>query len=305
MQLPMRAICVFHAAARAGSISKAAAELNVTPSAVSQQIQTLEVQIGTTLMVKAGRHIALTEAGERYFASISDQIEQIIEATEHIRGFRSVTTLNVRATPTLSSKWLLPRLAALIELNPDMEVRLDATNEPTDFDRESVDIEIRHGEGRWPGLFVEGLAEEEFWPVCAPHYAAEGSLAPADLPGHRLIHSVKSQAQWTRWFALAGVEPRARWRKVSFDRSHMAIDAAAGGLGIALESTLMTERELSRGQLVRPVHDAPQVRLVTQWIVCPRDNLRKRKVRLFLDWLRQERDAWQARQGRGAASTPG
>ena len=301
MQLPIRAICVFHAAAKAGSISKAAVELSVTPSAVSQQIQLLEGQLGTSLMVRMGRHIALTEAGERYFASIGDQIEQITEATNHIRGFRSVMALNVRATPTLSNKWLLPRLASLIDLHPDMEVRLDGTNEPTDFDRESVDVEIRHGDGRWPGLFVEGLAEEEFWPVCAPSYAGPDSLEASDLPEQRLIHSVKSQAQWTRWFALAGVEPRRRWRKVSFDRSHMAIDAAAGGLGIALESTLMIERELASGALIRPVRKPPEIRLVTQWIVCPRENLRKRKVRLFLDWLHQERDAWRARQAKPAA----
>lgn len=296
MQLPIRAICVFHAAAKAGSISKAAAELSVTPSAVSQQIQLLEMQLGTSLMVKVGRHIALTEAGERYFASITDEIERIAEATSHIRGFRSVMALNVRATPTLANKWLLPRLASFLDAHPDMEVRLDGTNEPTDFDRESVDIEVRHGDGRWPGLFVEGLAEEQFWPVCAPGYAEPHSLRPSDLPGHRLIHSVKSQAQWTRWFALAGADAPGPWRKVLFDRSHMAIDAAAGGMGIALESTLMTERETERGALIRPVRDAPEIRLVTQWVVCPRDRLRQRKVRLFLDWLRGERDAWQARQ---------
>ena len=295
MQLPMRAICAFDAAAKAGSISKAAAELNVTPSAVTQQIQLLEVQVGTSLLVKSGRRIALTEAGERYFASIRDHVERIREATDQIRGFRSLMTLNVRATPTLSHKWLLPRLGSLIDSHSDLEVRLDGTNEPTDFDRESVDVEIRHGDGHWPGFFVEGLAEEEFWPVCAPSYAREGSLKPGDLLECRLIHSVKSQAQWPRWFALAGVEPRLRWRKVLFDRSHMAIDAAVGGLGIALESTLMTERERSEGALVRPVLDAPEIRLTTQWIVCPRDHLRKRKVQLFLDWLRNERDDWQLR----------
>ena len=118
---------------------------------------------------------------------------------------------------------------------------------------------------------------------------------PSDLTHHRLIHSVKSQAQWPRWFAMAGVEPAVRWRKVLFDRSHMAIDAAAGGLGIALESTLMTERELAEGRLIRPVRDAPEIRLVTQWIVCPRDHLRRRRVQLFLEWLRSERESWQAR----------
>ncbi|SFU22260.1 LysR substrate-binding domain-containing protein [Mesorhizobium sp. YR577] len=295
MQIPIRAIWVFHTAARAGSISKAAEELSVTPSAVSQQIQALEVQLGVTLMTKMGRGIVLTEAGERYFATITDEIEGIAEATNTIRGYRSITALTVRATPTFSAKWLLPRLGSFLDNHPDLEMRLDGTNEPTDFNRELVDVEIRHGDGRWPGLFVEGVAEEEFLPACAPHYAAAGSLDAADLPSHRLIHSVKSQAQWGRWFSLAGVDPKERWRRVLFDRSHMAIDAAVDGMGIALESTLMMESELASGRLVCPVKAPPQVRLITQWIVCPRDHLRQKKVRLFLDWLRSEGSAWQAR----------
>ena len=296
MQLPIRAICVFHAVAKLGSISKAALELSVTPSAVSQQVQLLEVQLGTSLLVKVGRRVTLTEAGDRYFASIDDEIERIAEATNHIRGFRSVMALNVRATPTLSNKWLLPRLASFLDAHPDMEVRLDGTNEPTDFDRAAVAVEIRHGDGRWAGLFGEGLAEAPFWPVWGPCYAGPRSLDVSDLAAHRLIHSVKSQAQWTRWFALAGVTEPGRWKKVLFDRSHMAIDAATGGIGVALESSLMTERETARGALVHPVRDAPEICLVTQWIACPRDHLRQRKVRLFLDWLRSQRDAWQALQ---------
>lgn len=296
MQLPIKAIVVFHAAARAGSISRAADDLGVTPSAVSQQIQLLETHLGVALLTKAGRGVALTEAGERYFSMISEQIEGIEEATGTIRGFRSVTTLTVRATPTLSNKWLLPRLGALLDRHPDLEVRLDGTNEPTDFNQELVDIELRHGNGRWPGLFVEGIAEEQFIPVCAPDYAAPGSLRVDELPNHRLIHSVKSQAQWAAWFQLAEVAPGERWRRVLFDRSHMAIDAAARGMGIALESTLMMDDELKSGRLVCPVAAVPELRIVTQWIVCPRDHLRQKKVRLFLDWLRSERDVWQAAQ---------
>lgn len=287
-QVPIRSIWVFHAAARAGSISRAAEELNVTPSAVTQQVQALETQLGVTLLTKVGRGILLTEAGERFFASINDGAEQIAEATNAIRGYRSITALTVRATPTLSNKWLLPRLGAFLTANPDLEVRLDGTNEPTDFNREAVDLEIRHGDGKWPGLFVEGLIEESFVPVCAPSIAKPASLAVQEVLQFRLIHSVKSQAQWTRWLALAGVESNERWRRVLFDRSHMAIDAAARGLGIALESTLMMQRELSEGSLICPVRDAPEIHIVTQWIACPRDHLRHKKVRAFLDWLRSE-----------------
>ena len=290
MHLPLRAISVFHAAARAGSISKAATELSVTPSAVSQQIQALELQLGTSLMTKIGRRVVLTEAGERYFDSITDEMERIAEATNSIRGYRSVTTLTVRATPTLSNKWLLPRLGSFLDAYPDIEVRLDGTNESTDFSRQAVDLEIRHGSGRWPGIFIEGLSEESFIPVCAPYYAASKSLEPAAIAGYRLIHSVKSQAQWPNWFTIAGAQPTTRWRRIHFDRSHMAIDAAAGGLGIALESCFMMWRELGNGTLVCPIRNPPPLMLTTQWIVCPHDHLRQRKVRIFLDWLRRERD---------------
>lgn len=293
MTLPLRAIVVFEVVARCRSLSKAAAELFVTPSAVSQQIHALEVHLGTTLLAKAGRGVVLTEAGERYFEMISADVQRITEATQRIRGFRSRSVLTVRTTPTLGNKWLLPRLRSFLDANPDVELRLNGTTEPTDFSREAVDLEIRHGEGRWPGMFVEGLAEEAFVPVCAPSYAGTATLAAADLPEHRLIHSVKAQVQWSQWFALAGAMPQIEWRRLLFDRSHMAIDAAADGLGVALESTLMMWRELRDGSLVCPVIQPPRVTLTTQWIVCPFDHLHRPKVRLFLEWLRAERTLWQ------------
>ncbi len=113
------------------------------------------------------------------------------------------------------------------------------------------------------------------------------------MPQHRLIHSVKSQVQWPQWFSLAGAPPGVDWRRILFDRSHMAIDAAADGFGLALESTLMMWRELRDGALVCPVRNPPRVSLTTQWIVCPFDHLHKPKVRLFLEWMRAERTAWQ------------
>lgn len=302
MALPLRAIVVFDVVARCRSLAKAAAELHVTPSAVSQQIQTLELHLGTTLLTKAGRGVALTEAGERYFEMIAEDVRRITEATQRIRGFRSRSVLTVRTSPTLGSKWLLPRLRSFLDANPDIELRLNATTETTDFSREAVDVEIRHGEGRWPGLFVEGLAEEAFLPVCSPSYAGTATLAPAELAQHRLIHSVKAQVQWPQWFALAGAVPETEWRQLLFDRSHMAIDAAADGLGVALESTLMMWRELRSGALVCPVGNPPRVTLTTQWIVCPFDHIHKAKVRLFLDWLRAERAVWHDQRPAPAAA---
>jgi LysR family glycine cleavage system transcriptional activator len=213
MQIPFRAIIVFHAVARAGSISRAADELRVTPSAVSQQIQTLEIHLGTALTLRVGRNIALTEAGERYFQMIGREIEHITDVTCHVRGVRSATTLTVRAAPSVSTKWLVPRLHSFVDANPDIELRLDGTNEPTDFSKENVDIEIRHGEGGWPGLFTETLGKERFYPLCSPSLGAPASFDAADLCEYRLIQSVKSQMQWPRWFAEAG-STGATWQSM-------------------------------------------------------------------------------------------
>jgi LysR family transcriptional regulator, glycine cleavage system transcriptional activator len=292
MSLPLRAIAVFHAVARNGSLTRAATELCVTTSAVSQQIQNLEEHLGTTLLTKAGRGIVLTEAGERYFVMIADQVERISEATELIRGLRSRSVLTVRSTPSFASKWLVPRLRGFLDANPNIELRLNGTTEPTDFSHEAVDIEIRHGEGRWPGLFVEGLAEEFFFPVCAPSHCPPDSLSADAVRDYRLIHSVKSQVQWPLWFERAGTLPAAEAQRVLFDRSHMSIDAAVDGVGLALESTLMMWRELRDGTLVIPVAEAPRICLTTQWIVCPFEHLNKAKVQLFIDWLHAEHLVW-------------
>lgn len=292
MLIPFRAISVFHAVAEAGSITRAAAALGVTPSAVSQQIQALEVQLGTALTLRSGRSVMLTEAGERYFQMIGGAVGQIAEATRTIRGQHSVTTLTIRASPSLATKWLLPRLHRFLHVSPDLQLRLDGTTEQTDFARETVDIDLRHGEGHWPGLFTEAVAQERFWPVCAPTLHPPGSLTAAALPRHRLIHSVKSQVQWSAWFAAAGVPAPPPWRRIMFDRTHMAIDAATAGLGIALESNLMTWRELRDGTLACPVQEPPVISRATQWIVCPHAHLRHRKVGAFLEWLRAERAQW-------------
>ena len=303
MSVPFRSISVFHAVARSGSVSKAAQELGVTPSAVSQQIHVLEGYLGTALLVKAGRRIKLTEAGERYFAMIAERVEQIVEATDRLRGRHAAAVLTVRATPSLSTKWLLPRLSRFIDRNPQLEVRLDGTNEPTDFAHEDVDIEVRHGEGNWPGLYVEGVAREQFFPVCAPGYAGKNAIAISEITQYRLIHSVKSQVQWENWLGSAGVKRDQRWRRLLFDRSHMAIDAAVAGMGIALESNLMMWRELRDGLLICPVANPHDITLITQWVVCPHDHLRHSKVRAFIAWLKEECEAWAAESAKAAMSS--
>ncbi|MGV8938548.1 MAG: LysR substrate-binding domain-containing protein [Allorhizobium sp.] len=289
---PLRSIGVFYQLGRLNSVSKAADYLGVTSSAVSQQIRSLEEQLGTTLVRKVGREVRLTETGERYFEMIAENIEHIWEATRQITGARSIELLNIRATPSISTKWLLPRLPRFVDENAGLDMRLDGSNEPVDFTRDNVDIEIRHGEGRWPGMHVQPLAQEIFVPVCSPKLAAAGSLTSADLQAMRLIHSVKSQLQWSVWFSAQSLPAEGDWQKIFFDRSHMAVDAAVSGMGVALESLLMMQEELESGRLIVPVASPPSSVLTTQWLVCPPHHLRRRRVKRFISWINREVKSW-------------
>ncbi len=287
MHPPFRAITAFHATARTGSMQGASEVLGVTPSAVSQQIHAIEAHIGVRLFSRTGRKVVLTEAGERYYELIRDEIERITVATEQMRGLNSFTVLNIRVAPTFANKWVLPRLPDFIEKHPDIELRLDATNDPPDFARENIDLEIRHGAGDWRGMYVECLADEPVQVLCAPEYAAPASLDIEDLPDHRLIHSVKNVTQWARWFEIQGFEPGKPLRRTLFDRAHMSIDMAASGFGIALESRLTASAELASGRLICPMR--PGLKNVWQqslWLVCPSPHLNRRKVRRFIDWLK-------------------
>lgn len=289
---PFRSIAVFYHVARTQSVVAAAEHLHVTSSAVSQQLRSLEEQIGTTLVVRSGRTVRLTEAGERYFELVSEDIEHIIKVTDQIKGIQTPTRLTIRATPTIATKWLLPRLDEFLAAFPGLEIRLDGSNEPTDFRRDRVDIEIRHGTGRWPGLHVQPLVSESFLVVCSPLMASPASLSPGEIARQRLIHSVKAQVQWRSWFSQWGIKNEVSSGSLYFDRSHMSVDAAVLGLGIALESNLMMSDEVRQGKLILPAKDNPTMQLCTQWLVCPSPSLRLPHVRHFIEWVEEAANRW-------------
>ncbi|REC93690.1 LysR substrate-binding domain-containing protein [Kushneria indalinina] len=288
MTIPYRAIAVFHAVARNGSLTAAGVELSITPSAVHQQVHHLESHLGVKLFNRSGRKITLTEVGEQYYADISAEIMHIENSTIKLKGYRDIKTLSIRAAPTFAACWLNGRIDTFLKANDDIEVHIDGNSEPPHFLDERVDIDIRYGSGIWSGLYIEPLLEDDIMPLCAPHVAASASLTPDDLFEFRLTHSIKNMIHWDHWFSLAEIQPPGRWRRILFDRGHMALDFAAGGGGIALEGRRVAQKHIDQGRLVCPVDQPPLIRRHTHWIVCPYQNLRIPKVRRFIDWLRAE-----------------
>lgn len=284
---PLRALAVFEATARNMSFSRAAVELNVTPAAVSQQIKVLEGYLSARLFRRLNRRVLLTEAGELYYSSISSAFSNMATATERIGSAVVPTILTIRSAPSFATKWLLPRLPEFLAEVPNIDVRLDASNEKTDFTRENVDLEIRFGDGSWRGLHVEPLCRDIAIPLASPTLSRRYAIRSAEdlSSGVPLIHSIKCPVSWERWFAAHQVQQHDSLRGPRFDRSFMAIEAASMGLGVVLDCEILAQRELASGDLVCPVEPRCTFAQTVHWLVTPHQSLERVKTRRFRDWL--------------------
>jgi LysR family transcriptional regulator, glycine cleavage system transcriptional activator len=286
-QLPLRAVHAFEVVARQSSLKLAAEELSVTPSAISHQIRCLEEHLGVALFHRFNRRVVLTDAGRSFYDRIYGAFGQIDHAAKLVteRGFTDLLT--VHCPPSFAPAWLLPRAKSFLDRYPTIELRVHAAPEQADFVHQA-DLEIRYGNGDWPWLHVRPLMPEIVTPLCAPSLLPNRAqtLGIHELRELPLIHSERSMVTWAAWFAANGSEPGGLIRGLRFDRGYLAIQAAAQGLGVALENTVFANRELKSGDLVAPFADrAVHFNAGRHYLVCPQENLEKPKVRSFYDWL--------------------
>ena len=287
-RIPFKAIQAFEAAARLSSFALAAEELFVTPSAVSHQIKLLEERSGIRLFHRAHRAVILTDAGRRYAEEIAAAFARIETATQELGRLAKSDILTIHATPSFATQWLMPRLARFSAGHPDIDVRLNASNDPMDLINSDVDVDIRYGSKNIPpaGVVALGFPPETIVPLCSPELAngAHPIRRPDDLCHHVLIHSEVCLIGWREWgrkYRVAGLD---FGRGPRFDRSFMSIGAAVDGLGICLESLLLAQREIESGRLVAPLGtDGLQVRGYTFNVL--KSNVDLPKVRAFGDWL--------------------
>jgi DNA-binding transcriptional LysR family regulator len=294
--LPLQSLRAFEAAARTGSFRAAATALGLTPSAVSHAVRGLEKLIGASLFARVGRRVELTPAGETLIGYVERGFDELRMGLEGVaaRG-NDAPVLRLHCAPSFATQWLVPRLPRLLSQREGLEVRIAAGTDYSRFITNEFDADILYGRPQadfygtpgHEGVDLMPLCEERITPLCSPEMAA-GIAAPADLLTHRLIDSENKKVRWRDWFKVNNlVAPPPRGSR--FDRSFIAISAAADGLGIALESTLLAERELKTGRLVCPLKGQWQdVTYVGHFLAYPRSQLRQRPFRLFLDWLRQE-----------------
>ena len=278
----------FETVARRGTIARAAEELSVSTSAVSQQIKLLEQRLGIRLFRREGRLLSLTLEGEQLFQASTTALRMLSDAGRHLGKTRETFRLNLRVTPSFGVRWLGPRLWDFIARYPDWDLRVDAAPDPTDFDREVMDLDIRYGTGDWAGLTARPVARDLVLPLCSPHYLdgldRSGSIA-ATLDRARLIDSARAICQWDVWLHHHGLSATSNRKSILMDRSSMALQLALDSAGVVLESLALALPEVAEGRLVPLAPQTPVLAFPAYWAICPARNLNRRAVKLFLDWL--------------------
>jgi len=284
--IPISSIRVFESAARTGSFRGAANELHLSPSAVSHAIRKLETALGTFLFERSVRRVHLTPAGESLMRHASKAFEELRQGLESVAR-RGPHLLRVHSAPSFAAQWLAPRLARFMTANPGIEVRLAASTDYARFINDDFDIDIVYGTPRAENAVTVPLGEEVVTPLCAPSLAQKIRTLD-DLAAHTLITSDNKLVRWNDWFAANGVAAPAV-QGMRFDRSFLAIATAADGLGVALESTRLAEREISQGKLIAPLAGiTTDIRYVGHTIVMPATHTRRALLRAFADWILAE-----------------
>ncbi len=287
---PLTALRAFEAAARHMSFAKAAAELNVTPAALSYQIKALEADLGMPVFRRLNRAVELTEAGRALAPGTSDAFANLSAAWRNTKRLNDSGVLTVTAGPAFTSKWLAPRMYDFAQAHPEIELRFLATLRLIDFDRDEVDVAIRFGLGHDKAVYSRPLIKEWMTPMMTPDMAEQidrpEKLADATLIHDDSISFFKTPANWAAWAQAAGI---------TFDTSHgprfsqadHAQDAAIAGAGVVLGRVSLATRMLDSGQLVAPF-DVGLVAESQFRFICPLGNETRPHIAAFEDWVLKE-----------------
>jgi LysR family glycine cleavage system transcriptional activator len=291
---PLNALRAFEAAARHLSFTRAAAELHVTPAAISHQVKALEDHFGVPLFRRMTRSILLTDAGQQVLPLLREGFDLLADASQQLAAPKRDNMLTVSAAPSIAARWLVARLEQFRAAEPDIDVRLDASERLVDFSRDGVDLAIRYGNGDYPGLHVERLFSTTVIPVCSPALAAgpRPLRSPADLAGLTLLHfewdtQDFTWPSWKMWLLAAGAEDVEPDRGPRFNDAGLALQMAVDGHGVALMTDVLAADDIAAGRLVRPFEVTMPMNF-GYFVVCPKDRADESKITAFRAWLQAQ-----------------
>jgi len=288
---PLRSLVAFEAAARHLSFTLAAEELHVTPGAVGQLIHRLEDWLELKLFHREIRKVSLTEAGAAYFGRISIALGQISHASFVLKERRH-NEVRISMPPSFARKWFIPRMAGFMGLYPEVSLHIDTSSALVDFDKEPIDIAVRHFSARNSGRFdIELLFLDELRVYCTSRYYENlGLKQPEDIAKATLL-AAKINPYWKRWlrqFTELSNQEIEQIPTINFDAAHLAVDTAVRHQGVVLTSVPLVEREIVSGDLIEPF-DAPLSVDEGYYLIGPKGSFAldgaTQALRL---WLRQE-----------------
>ncbi|WP_108882290.1 transcriptional regulator GcvA [Anderseniella sp. Alg231-50] len=302
---PLAALRALEAAARHGSFTRAAAELNVTQSAISHQIRHLEALWGLELFARDARPLALTKSGAAlvpvardFFARLSATLENL--RIEDARGALKISTLE-----SFALTWLVPRLSDFRERHDGIDVWISTMDQFVDFAVDDVDLGIRLGHGVYPGLHSTLLLREYVFPVCSVQLVKRLGMPanPADLVRFPLLlrHDEVMSSNWDTWLAAAGVPGLPIDHGPRFPNSNMALQAAIAGQGVALVRSAHVDGSLEAAGLVR-LFDVHFPADAAYYLVCPEGAQSRPRIAAFRDWIQAEAARSQQRYDQEMAS---
>jgi len=294
---PLNALRAFEAAARHLSFTKAAEELFVTQAAVSHQVKALEEHLGMALFRRLNRRLMLTDAGQAYLPPLRDAFDGIERATRRLSRQESNNVIRLTTMASFGSRWLVPRLSRFRASHPEYDVLVSIADQVVDLENDGFDIGIRYGRGNYPGYRVIHLMDDDFFVVCSPKLL-EGPhplKQPADLRHHTLLHddvsrSAHQDQTWRAWLMAAGVSDIDPDRGPGFSDSHLVIQAAVDGMGVALGRRTLVSLDLQEGRLVRPFGDSSRTDF-GYYIALPHSKADLPKLKLFCEWVIEEATA--------------
>ena len=288
----LQALACFEAAARQQSYTRAAQELALTQGAVSRQITALEHFLGLALFRRTRHGVLLTERGADYFAQVAPRLQALVQGTLDAMSAQGPGgTLHLAAVPTFATRWLIPRLADLKALQPDLPIHIETSTRPFMFADAVFDAALYAGTpeqvGQWAGTQARKLMAEQVVPVCSPHFlAGQSSLTPAAIAALPLLQQSTRTEAWRRWFDAMGVSAPMALAGPRFELFSMTAAAAAHGLGVALVPRLLIEPELARGELVVACSEVlPSER--AYYLVTPQAPDERTVISRFVLWLQQ------------------
>jgi LysR family glycine cleavage system transcriptional activator len=288
------ALRAFEAAARHENFSRAAEELHLTHGAISHQVRALEEELGRPLFVRNGRQVKITSDAAKFAQFLGKAFADIGMAADGMRAASVNQRLTISSIPSFAARWLAPRLGRFIDLYPDIEVVLQSSGQLQDLARDGIDVGIRFGRGNYPGLVVQRLMSDVYYPVVSPHYrGGAGPATPQELPQHTLLRSVEP---WSPWLRAARVDMAEPSGGLMFEDLSMLIRSAADGNGVALVRHVVAMQEIASGQLVR-LFDIATPCPDEYFFVSPPGAAGKPQVLAFRDWLLAEVAAFQRQQG--------